>query len=350
MEAGAGCRATPRAPGPTVHDRARALQPGSERRAQRAHGVLLFVAGVADPPARGRRARRGERGGRGRGAHRDPPDAPALRRHDRQHHAERALLRPQRGARDPARRRASPAAHRGDRRAVHRGRLGDPRVVQHQLPGASAGRRRGVRGGLQRGPDGHGSGDGRRGELAGPLRQASLGRDPHRALPAVRRRPQRHAPRAGARAARALRRGLARRVGHRAVPGGRSTLPRAAHDRRARGFHGRAASGGDPEARRAAVAQQHRVPVESSLLRRDRRRTAPAHRVPHSTGRSDRGGRGGQRGVLVRPRAGGARGVRRRPRADRLLRRQGQLPRRRPPRPRGRVPLARRRDPERPTR
>ena len=87
--------------------------------------------------------------------------------------------------------------------------------------------------------------------------------------------------------------------------------------------------GDTPDARRAAHAQRHDLPLEPPGVRRAPRQAAPAGREPGAAGRADRRRRAGQRRVLLRP---AARADQRGPAAvdaDVVHRRRGQLQRRR---------------------
>ncbi len=165
-------------------------------------------------------------------------------------------------------------------------------------------------------------------QLAVPPRQAAVARDPDPALRAGRRHPQRGAQGTGGAPPRVVRRALDH-LGLRPVRGERPLLPGAAADHRGGGPPRGPRGGRRPQARRAAAAQRHDLPVEPPGLRHRRGSAPPAGREPHPGGRSDGGRHHRQRRVLLR--AGAGPGRQRAPPvvADVVQRRRGELPRRR---------------------
>ena len=330
-----------------LHDRAGALQPGGQPPAQAPHRPLLLGHGGRNRRAARAGARLGAKAGSRHRPVRHPAYPGQVRPVDGQHHPHAPLLRPQRCAQPHPGRVVIPPSHRGHRRDLRRARLGDGGGVQHQLPGASSGFRGGVPELLQRGPTGDPAGAGGMRQLPASLRQAALERDAHRAVRAVDGHAQRDAPPASDQHARALRRALDQEVGDRALRGRHRTLPGAPHRRGDGGSLPGACTGRRAPPPRAPVAQRHRVPLESPLLRHQRGQAASAHRVSGAALGSDDHGRGGQRGLLDRPGARGRPGIRRRRRSRRLRLRQGQLRGRQPQGAGRRFPLARRGDRER---
>ncbi len=131
---------------------------------------------------------RRQRARRRRAAGRDPADHPHVRPRSVEHGRQGSLPPTQRGDQQPAwhRRRL---LHQGGRRAAHPPRLGDGRGLQRQLPGPPAGGRGDVRQPVQ-----HRSAARRPGarlcdQLAVAVRSPSVGRDPHRGVPAGSRHP-----------------------------------------------------------------------------------------------------------------------------------------------------------------
>ena len=127
--------------------------------------------------------------------------------------------------------------------------------------------------------------DGARRELAVPVRQTALGRDPDRTVPAGHRHPLAGAAEPGRPAAGVLRRAVDH-LDLRPVRGERPVLPGAAAGDHRRGPGGRAGVRQGAAAAGTAAAQRHRLPVEPAGLRRRRRPTASAGGEPGAAGRA----------------------------------------------------------------
>ena len=170
---------------------------------------------------------------------------------------------------------------------------------------------------------------GRRRQLAVPVRQGAVARDPHRAVRAGHRHPAGGAQGAGRPPARVVRRALDH-LDLRPLRGERPLLPGAAADRATTRTRVAVLERGDvPRPGRAAAAQRHGLPLEPAGLRR---RATAARTCGWRTAccpPADRRRHPRQRRLLLRPgaraRRGGAAGVV----ADVVLGGRGELPRRR---------------------
>ena len=262
----------------------------------------------------------------------------------------------------------------GARAAAHPRRLDHARGGLHQRAAAHPGQPGRVRQLLERGPGHRGRAGRAGGQLAVPVRQAAVARDPDHAVRAGHRHPPGRAEGAGRAAPGVVRRALDH-LGVRPVRGEPAVLPGAAADLRGGGPARRAGRRGQPSAGRDEPAQRDRLPLEPAGLRRGRRHAAPAGGEPGAAGRPDHRRRHGQRGVLLRPgplpgrspaadldpdvvrhrRGEPARGRAPRPGRPAVLARRGRHPGRRahpaPPAaagPRGAQPLGREPGPRRP--
>ncbi|HXV75011.1 MAG TPA: hypothetical protein VD788_01730 [Candidatus Polarisedimenticolaceae bacterium] len=122
-----------------------------------------------------------------------------------------------------------------------------------------------------------------------------------------------------------LRRPLGRTVGARAVPGRHLTIPHAGHGGERAGRDRDARGGSDPRTAVVVSVQQHGLPLEPRMLRRDRRQAALTHRESRAPVRTDRRRRSGQRGLLVRLDRRAGEQDRRRDPADLVRGRQDEL-------------------------
>ena len=131
-------------------------------------------------------------------------------------------------------------------------------------------------------------------ELAVPVRQGAVARDPDRAVRAGHRHPAGGAEGAGRAAAGVVRRALDH-LDLRPVRGERPLLPGAAAGLRRRGSGRGAGPRRHPAAGRAADAQRHHLPLEPAGVRRLPRQAAPAGGEPGAARRPDRRRRPRQR-------------------------------------------------------
>ena len=247
--------------------------------------------GAARQPERRRGAVEGDRH-----AHRDdrnPADARARTPHPRVAERQPALRADQRAdLRSP--RRGHHHRHRRRRAARHLDRHDRTRVGVHVGPVPPAGEPAAVRRELERRAVHRRRAGRARRQLAVPLRQGTVARDPHRVVRAGHRHPFGGAEGPGRASA-----GLVRRtVDHldlRPVRRERALLPVPAADRRRRGPGRGARPRRHAHAVRAAHAQRHDLPLEPAGVRRAPRQAAPAGREPRAARRPDRRRRAGQR-------------------------------------------------------
>ena len=290
----------------SLHHRGRGVQPRAQPRSPGLHRRLPAPGGGPARPAPDRRPRVRRLGRARRRARRDPADDPQGRPVHREHGPEPALSRPQHGVDEPARR-GLRTAHQGHRRAARPPGVGDGRGVQRQLPGAPPGDARLFRQPVQHRPAARRAGARLRHQLARAVRQAAVGRDADRPVRAVGRHPAARPSSARAQRAGHVRDRLGELVGDRAVPGGHHPVPPGARPGRLRGSVRRAGRRSRPDPGRPAAAHRHGVALEPRLLRRHRRRSAPANREPRAPVRPERRRRGRQRRLLARADAGARR-------------------------------------------